>query len=82
MQINFLFQIIVLIISIMAHEIAHGAAAYAFGDPTAKNQGRLTLNPLKHIDIFGSIVLPLLLYLTSAGFIIGWANRYHIILII
>jgi len=74
MPVNFLFQIIVLIISIMAHEIAHGAAAYAFGDPTAKNQGRLTLNPLKHIDIFGSIVLPLLLYLTSAGFIIGWAK--------
>jgi len=74
MEINFIFQIIVLMISIMAHEIAHGAAAYAFGDPTAKNQGRLTLNPLKHIDLFGSIILPTLLYFTKAGFLIGWAK--------
>ncbi len=74
MQVNFIFQIIVLVISIMAHEVAHGAAAYAFGDPTAKNQGRLTLNPLKHIDLFGSIILPLILILTKAGFIFGWAK--------
>ena len=74
MQINFIFQIIVLIVSIMAHEIAHGATAYAFGDPTAKNQGRLTLNPLKHIDLFGSIILPALLFFTNAGFIFGWAK--------
>ena len=71
---NFIFQIIVLIISIMAHEVAHGAAAYAFGDPTAKNQGRLTLNPLKHIDPFGSVMLPLILVLTHAGFVFGWAK--------
>jgi Zn-dependent protease len=58
----------------MAHEVAHGAAAYAFGDPTAKNQGRLTLNPLKHIDMFGSIILPALLYFTHAGFLFGWAK--------
>jgi len=58
----------------MAHEVAHGVAAYAFGDQTAKNQGRLTLNPLKHIDLFGSIILPALLYLTSAGFLFGWAK--------
>jgi len=74
MEIHFIFQIIVLVISIMAHEVAHGAAAYAFGDPTAKNLGRLTLNPLKHIDLFGSIVLPLLLILTNAGFVFGWAK--------
>ena len=74
MQINFIFQILVLIISVMAHEVAHGAAAYAFGDPTAKNQGRLTLNPLKHIDMFGSILLPALLYFTHAGFLFGWAK--------
>jgi len=74
MEINFIFQIIILIISVMAHEVAHGAAAYAFGDPTAKNQGRLTLNPLKHIDFFGSIVLPLILYITHSGFIFGWAK--------
>ena len=58
----------------MAHEIAHGAVAYYFGDPTAKNQGRLTLNPLKHIDMFGSIILPVLLYITNSGFIFGWAK--------
>jgi Zn-dependent protease len=74
MQINFIFQIAVLIISVMAHEIAHGAAALYFGDPTAKNQGRLTLNPLKHIDLFGSIILPVLLYLTNSGFLMGWAK--------
>ena len=74
MQINFVFQIVVLIISVMAHEIAHGAVAYYFGDPTAKNQGRLTLNPLKHIDLFGSIILPVLLYITNSGFIFGWAK--------
>ncbi len=74
MEINFIFQIIVLIVSIMAHEVAHGATAYYFGDPTAKNQGRLTLNPLKHIDIFGSIILPFILYITKAGFLFGWAK--------
>ena len=74
MEINFIFQIAVLIISVMAHEIAHGAVAYYFGDPTAKNQGRLTLNPLKHIDMFGSIFLPLILYITNSGFLFGWAK--------
>jgi len=74
MQIDFIFQIAILIISVMAHEVAHGAAAYAFGDPTAKNQGRLSLNPIRHIDLFGSIILPTLLYLTHAGFLIGWAK--------
>ncbi|MEI6191355.1 MAG: site-2 protease family protein [bacterium] len=75
MEINFIFLIAVLIISVMAHEIAHGAVAYYFGDPTAKNQGRLTLNPLKHIDMFGSIILPALLYYsTHGGFLFGWAK--------
>ncbi len=58
----------------MAHEVAHGAAAYYFGDPTAKNMGRLTLNPLKHIDLFGSVILPFILVITKAGFIFGWAK--------
>jgi Zn-dependent protease len=74
MGINIFFQIIILIVSVMAHEVAHGAAAYAFGDPTAKNQGRLTLNPLKHIDLFGSIILPLILVVSGTGFIFGWAK--------
>lgn len=74
MEINFIFQIAILIISVMAHEIAHGVTAYYFGDPTAKNHGRLTLNPLKHIDMFGSIILPFLMYLFNVGFIFGWAK--------
>jgi Zn-dependent protease len=74
METSFIFQILILIISVMAHEVAHGAAAYAFGDSTAKNQGRLTLNPLRHIDMFGSVILPLLLYITNSGFLMGWAK--------
>jgi len=74
MEISFIFQIIVLIVSVMAHEVAHGATAFYFGDPTAKNQGRLTLNPLKHIDPLGSVIIPLILILTKAGFIFGWAR--------
>jgi len=58
----------------MIHEIAHGSVAYSLGDHTAKNEGRLTLNPLKHIDLFGSIILPLLLFLSSSPFLFGWAK--------
>ena len=60
-----IFQLIVLIFSVMIHEIAHGSVAYSLGDPTAKNEGRLTLNPIKHIDLFGSIILPSLLLISS-----------------
>ena len=74
-----IFQLVILIFSVMIHEIAHGSVANSLGDPTAKNEGRLTLNPLKHIDIFGSIILPLLLLLSSvfsggSGIIFGWAK--------
>ncbi|MBL1434192.1 site-2 protease family protein [Candidatus Wolfebacteria bacterium] len=69
-----LFTVVLLIISIILHEIAHGYAAYALGDPTAKNAGRLTLNPLPHIDIVGSVLIPAFLVLTSAGFLFGWAK--------
>lgn len=74
MQINFLFQICILVFSVIIHEISHGFAALFFGDKTAEYEGRLTLNPIKHIDLFGSILLPLLLYITHAGFMIGWAK--------
>jgi Zn-dependent protease len=60
--------------SVVIHEVAHGYSAYLLGDDTAKLSGRLTLNPLKHLDLFGSIILPLLLILTKSGFIIGWAK--------
>jgi len=74
MDISIIFQLAILIVSVMAHEVAHGATAYFFGDPTAKNQGRLTLNPIKHIDLFGSIILPLVLAFFGSGFILGWAK--------
>lgn len=69
-----LFSIIVLIISVVLHEMAHGYAALSQGDKTAWYAGRLTFNPLKHLDLWGSVVIPLLLVLTNAGFIIGWAK--------
>ena len=73
-EINPIFQIVILIFSVIIHEVSHGAMALAFGDRTAEYDGRLTLNPLKHIDIFGSIILPLLLFFSHAGFMIGWAK--------
>ena len=69
-----IFQIVILVMSIVIHEVSHGLAAYALGDQTAKYAGRLTLNPIPHIDPFGSILLPLLLSLIPGGIIIGWAK--------
>lgn len=74
MDTNIIFQIAILIMSVIIHEVSHGATALAFGDRTAEYEGRLTLNPIKHIDIIGSILLPLFLFLTKAGFMIGWAK--------
>lgn len=73
MEIAF-FQILVLIISAIVHEVAHGYAALYLGDPTAKNLGRLTLDPRPHIDIFGSILVPLFLVVTNSQFIFAWAK--------
>lgn len=72
--INSIFYVLVLIMSAVVHEVAHGFAAESQGDPTARFAGRLTMNPLKHIDMMGSIILPLILILTHAGFLIGWAK--------
>jgi Zn-dependent protease len=69
-----IFYVVVLIMSVVVHEVAHGYTAYLLGDNTARNSGRLTLNPIKHLDPFGSIILPLLLVLMNAGFVIGWAK--------
>ena len=69
-----IFSFVVLIFSIVIHEFSHGWVAYYLGDPTAKHLGRLTLNPVPHIDPLGSIILPFLLLITNAGFIIGWAK--------
>ncbi len=69
-----IFYFLVLIISIIVHEVAHGIAAEREGDPTARMLGRITLNPLKHIEWFGSVILPLVLILSKAGFVVGWAK--------
>lgn len=69
-----IFAIAVLIFSVIIHEVAHGYMAGFLGDPTAKLAGRLTLNPIKHIDPLGSIILPALLALSPGIFIIGWAK--------
>lgn len=66
-------EIVVVIGSIMLHEIGHGVAAYALGDNTAKDAGRLSLNPIRHLDIFGSIILPACLAI-GGGPIIGYAK--------
>jgi len=70
---EFLFVIAILLMSVVIHEVSHGYAALWLGDPTARLQGRLTLNPIKHLDILGSIIVPSLGYFLG-GFIIGWAK--------
>lgn len=70
-----IFYIFVLIMSIVLHEVAHGYSAYRLGDDTARLHGRLTLNPIKHLDPFGSVILPILLFISTSGsFLIGWAR--------
>jgi Zn-dependent protease len=68
------FYIAILIFSVVIHEVAHGYAALRFGDKTALWAGRLTLNPLKHLDMFGSVILPALLVLSGTGIVLGWAK--------
>jgi len=68
-----IFTLVVLLFSIIIHEIAHGSVAFFLGDPTAKDAGRLTLNPLNHLDPFGSVILPLLSFLFT-GRIFGSAK--------
>ena len=69
-----LASVVIVIYSIILHEIAHGFMADRLGDPTARYSGRLTLNPLPHIDPIGSIIIPGLLALTHSPFLIGWAK--------
>ncbi|MFH1714071.1 MAG: site-2 protease family protein [Candidatus Nealsonbacteria bacterium] len=75
---EYLFLIVILIFSVVIHEVAHGATANYLGDPTAKYAGRLTLNPIKHLDPIGSVILPLVLIImaqvTGGGIIFGWAK--------
>lgn len=69
----FIFQIAILIMSVVIHELSHGYAANFLGDPTARMAGRLTLNPIKHLDPMGSFFVPLISFF-SFGFIFGWAK--------
>lgn len=68
------YKFIPILIAIIMHEVAHGYAAYWLGDDTAHRQGRLSLNPVKHADPFGTVLLPLLLWMANAGFMFGWAK--------
>lgn len=71
---DILFGIAVLAISVILHEVAHGYMANWLGDPTAKLEGRLTLNPLSHIDPVGSLLLPAILVITHSPLLIGYAK--------
>lgn len=70
----FIIYIVAFIISVILHEIAHGWTANKFGDDTARISGRLSLNPLVHIDPIGSILVPAMLWFSSSGFLFGWAK--------
>jgi len=78
MFLEYIFLILILILSIVIHEVSHGAMANHLGDPTAKYAGRLTLNPLRHLDPIGSVILPIFLVimakLMGGGIIFGWAK--------
>ncbi|MFC2091468.1 site-2 protease family protein [Elusimicrobiota bacterium] len=65
--------VVIFFFSVVLHEVAHGYVAYLCGDNTARDMGRITLNPLAHIDLFGTLIVPVMLYMLG-GFIIGWAK--------
>jgi Zn-dependent protease len=68
------FLIVILLFSVILHEVAHGYTALLLGDPTARDSGRLTLNPIRHIDLWGTIILPAFLILVRSPFLVGWAK--------
>ena len=70
----FAISIIILLFSVIMHEVMHGVVALKFGDHTAERAGRLTLNPIPHIDLFGTILLPALLIFTGSPILFGWAK--------
>ena len=71
---NEIITLLILIFSIVLHEVAHGYAANWLGDPTARLAGRLTANPIKHIDPLGSVIIPAFLFFSGAQFLFGWAK--------
>lgn len=70
----FALSIVILLFSVIIHEVMHGLVALKFGDHTAERAGRLTLNPIPHIDLFGTILLPALLIITGSPILFGWAK--------
>jgi Zn-dependent protease len=70
----FVFQLAILLFSVIIHEVSHGLTALRLGDETARHAGRLTLNPIKHLDAVGSFLVPLLLIMTGSSVILGWAK--------
>lgn len=74
MEIQSIFFLLILIMSVVIHEVSHGYMAYFLGDSTAKLAGRLTLNPVPHIDLWGSILVPGFLLVTGSTFLFGWAK--------
>jgi Zn-dependent protease len=74
MELQIVFSLVILIFSIILHEVAHGFSADYLGDSTARLLGRLTLNPIPHIDVMGSIVLPILFVLSGSPVVFGWAK--------
>ncbi|MDO7253740.1 site-2 protease family protein [Helicobacter cappadocius] len=69
-----LIMMIAFLIAIIGHEIMHGYVAFRYGDDTAKSMGRLSINPIKHIDLVGSIIVPAVLFFAQAPFLFGWAK--------
>lgn len=74
MQLDVIFSILILIMSVVVHEVSHGLVANYLGDPTARLQGRLSFNPIRHIDPIGSIFVPALMSLLPGGMMFGWAK--------
>ena len=74
MSFQFIFSLIVLLFSVIIHEVSHGYAALMQGDRTAEYEGRLTLNPLPHIDLIGTIILPMISLMLPGSFLFGWAK--------
>ena len=73
-MLEFLLLFPFFMIAVVVHEVSHGVVALSLGDPTALRAGRLTLNPFRHIDLFGTILLPVVLVVLKAPFLFGWAK--------
>jgi len=71
---EYLFLIVIFLFSVIIHEVSHGVAANMLGDPTAKYAGRITLNPIKHLDLWGSIIIPAFLVISGSPILFGWAK--------